>query len=315
MLNLDRRSFLAAGAATAGLAMSGAAAAAAPFFTRTKLPIGIQLYSVGPDATKDLDGTLGTLAKIGYRSVELAGFYGRTPKEFKAALDKAGLVSPSAHVQARGKDNSFESDLSKLADDLALLGVKTAVMPSPYIPDKVVAAAAGTSGVDYFRKLMSGLGADDWKFNADYLNKNAAALKKAGIKVAYHNHNMEFRPIGDTNGIEILLKNTDPALVTFECDVGWVAAAGVDPLTFIKAHKHRFSLMHVKDLKADTKPNYDLAMDPTEVGAGRLDWKRLLPGAYAEGVRSFYVEQEPPFAHPRLESAKLCHDFLAKLVA
>ena len=309
---LHRRTFLAAGLA---MTATGASAAAQPFFKRHGLPIGIQLYSVGPDAQKDLDGTLAALARTGYRAVELAGFYGRTPKEFKAALDKAGLVSPSAHVQARGKENSFEGDLGKLADDLAVLGVKTAVMPSPYIPDRAVQAAAGTTGADYFRKLMSGLTADDWKFNADYLNKNAAALKKSGIRVGYHNHNMEFRPIGTTSGIEILLKNTDPALVTFECDVGWVAAAGVDPLTFIKAHKHRFSMMHVKDLKADTKPNYDLSMDPTEVGSGRLDWKTLLAGAYAEGVRGFYVEQEPPFAHPRLESAKLCHDYLARLNA
>src|SRR4051794_35873089 len=101
MLHLDRRSFLAAGAATVGLAVSGEAAAAA-FFTRTRLPIGIQLYTLGPDLAKDVDGTFAQLAKIGYRSVELAGMLGKTPKELRASLDKAGLVCTSAHIQARG---------------------------------------------------------------------------------------------------------------------------------------------------------------------------------------------------------------------
>jgi sugar phosphate isomerase/epimerase len=314
MLHLDRRSFLAAGAAMAGLAMSGEAAAAA-FFTRTKLPIGIQLYTLAPDLAKDVDGTLAAVRKIGYRSVELAGMLGKTPKELRASLDKAGLVCTSAHVQARGGAGSFEGDLGKLADDLATIGVKTAVMPSPYIPDAIVAAAQGASGVDYYRKLMGGLSADDFKFNADYLNKNAAALKKAGIRTGYHNHNFEFAPKGEGTGFDILVKNTDPSLVTFEMDIGWVAAAGVDPLVLLKKYKGRFSLMHVKDIKADTKANFDLAMDPAEIGSGKLAWKTLLPAAYAEGVRGFYVEQEPPFTRPRIEAAKISYDYLAGVVA
>jgi sugar phosphate isomerase/epimerase len=314
MLHLDRRSFLAAGAATVGMAVSGEAAAAA-FFTRTKLPIGIQLYTLGPDAAKDLDGTLAAVRKIGYRSVESAGMYGRTAAEFRAALDKAGLVCTSAHIQARGGTGSFEGDLSKLAADLTTIGVKTAVMPSPYLSDARIAAAKGTSGGDYFRKLMAGMTADDFKQNADYLNKNAAALKKAGIRVGYHNHNMEVAPVGGTTGLEILLKNTDPKLVTFEMDIGCVSAGGVDPMTLLKTYKGRFTQMHVKDVKADTKANFELNMDPAEIGSGKLAWKTLLPAAYAEGVREFYVEQEPPFTRPRLEAAKISYDYLASVVA
>jgi sugar phosphate isomerase/epimerase len=73
--------------------------------------------------------------------------------------------------------------------------------------------------------------------------------------------------------------------------------------------------MHVKDIKADTKANYALSMDPAEIGAGSLDWKRLLPAAYAAGVRDFYVEQEPPFTRPRIEAAKLSFDYLASVQA
>ena len=302
---LHRRAFLAAG--LAALSTADASAAAQPFFKRHGLPIGIQLYTLGPDAAKDLDGTLKAVAGIGYKSVELAGLLGRTGAQMKAALDAAGLVCASAHVQGRGQ---LDGDLGKLAADLTAIGVKTAVMPVPVISDRLMQAAGGD-----WRKALGQMTADDWKMNADFLNEKAAVLAKAEIKVGYHNHNFEFAPLGSTNGLEILLKNTDPKLVTFELDVGWTAAAGVDPVAFFSRHKGRFGLMHVKDIKAGTEANFALKMDPTEVGSGKLPWRTLLPAAYAAGVRGFYVEQEPPFARPRIEAAKISHDYLAGVAA
>lgn len=295
--------------------MSRAATAAGkPFFARYGLPIGIQLYTLGPDAQKDLDGTLKAIAAIGYGKVELAGLYGHSPKDFRAALDRAGLKCTSAHIQAKGPD-SFSSDLSKLADDLKALGVETAILPMIAIPSRFGAPGKEEGIVGYLRRVAEGTTVDDWKANAEFLNEKGKALKPAGIKVGYHNHNYEFAPVGGTTGMEILLANTDPSLVTFEVDIGWVAAAGVDPYAFLAKHKGRFSLMHVKDIKADTKPNFAFQMDPAEIGSGELDWKRLLSEAYANGVRGFYVEQEPPFTRPRLEAAKMDYDYLARLVA
>lgn len=311
---LDRRSLLAL---TGAAALAGPAAAAPPpFFARRRLPIGIQLYTLGPDAAKDVDGTLKALAAIGYRTVELAGFLGKTPSELRAALDRAGLAAPSAHIQARGGAGAFDGDLGKLADDLRVLGVKTAVMPSLSIPDRFGKPTAEDGGFGgYLRRVSAGMTADDWKANADLLNAKARALKSAGLRVGYHNHNFEFLPLGSTSGMEILIAGTDPALVTFETDLGWVAAAGVDPLAFLAKHKGRIGLAHVKDVRAETKANFALDMAPTEVGSGSLDWARLLPAAYAAGVRGFFVEQEPPFTRPRMEAAKVSHDFLARVQA
>lgn len=307
-----RRAFLAAGVAAM---TAGGASAAQPFFKRHGLPIGLQLYTLGPDAAKDLDGTLKAVAGIGYRSIEMAGLLGRTPAQMKAALDAAGLACASAHIQARGP-GSFGDDLGKLAEGLQAIGVKTAVLPSPLIPERLEQRPASGEGIgDWFRRVLGQMTVDDWKANADFLNEKAAILGKAGIKVGYHNHNFEFAPLGSTTGMEILLQRTDPALVTFELDAGWVAAAGLDPAAVFARHKGRFSLMHVKDIKAETQPNYALRMDPTEVGSGKLDWKTLLPAAHAAGVRGFYVEQEPPFARPRIEAARISHDYLAGVTA
>jgi sugar phosphate isomerase/epimerase len=313
---IDRRSLLAlAGAA----AVSGpATAAAGAFFQRHSLPVGIQLYTLGPDLAKDLDGTLKAVADIGYGTVELAGLLGRTPAQMRAAFDKAGLKCTSAHFQGRpaGPEPSLGGDVGKVIEAAHALGATSVVMPLAYIPDRLAKPpAAGEDFVAYLRRTLAQLTADDWKMNADFLNEKGAALKKAGLKLGYHNHNFEFAPLGGTNGLEILLKNTDPALVTFEVDIGWVAAAGVDPLAFLNAHKGRVSLMHVKDIKADTKANHLLAMDPAEIGAGRLQWARLLPAAYAAGVRGFFVEQEPPFTRPRIEAAKISYDYLARVQA
>lgn len=311
--DLCRRGFLTAtGAALAGPAMG----AAQPFFKRHGLPIGIQLYTVGADAAKDLDGTLKALSAIGYRSVESAGFLGRTPAQFRAALDAAGLACPSTHIQGRGGANSFSGDLGKLGEALTTIGVKTAVMVVPYLPDRLdQRPASGEDVWDWLRRVMSQLTADDYKMNADFLNAKAAGLKAAGIKVGYHNHNFELAPVGSTTGLEILLKNTDPSLVTFEMDLGWVAAAGADPAALLNKHRGRFTMVHIKDLKATTKPNFALRMDPTEIGSGFVDWARILKTAYASGVRGFYVEQEAPFVLPRLEAAKVSHDYLASVVA
>ncbi|MFZ0267871.1 sugar phosphate isomerase/epimerase family protein [Caulobacter sp.] len=304
--HLSRRSLLGAGAALLGATLAnGANAAATPFFQRHKLPVGIQLYSLGPDLAKALDAQLATVAKIGFKSVELAGYLGRTPAELRAAFDKAGLVCPAAHISPKGP-NGFSGDLNKLADELHVIGAKAAIMPILYIPDRLG---------DDLRQAGSQMTADDWKWNADFLNEKAAVLKKAGIVTGYHNHNFEFAPLGGTSGMEILLKGTDPSLVTFEMDAGWVTAAGQDPFALLKAHPGRFTQMHVKDIKPSTTFNFALKQDPTEVGGGMIDWKKLLPAAYAGGVRGFYYEQEPPFAHTRLESAKISFDYISKVVA
>ncbi len=316
MQSIHRRNVLFGLGAAMSAAATGAGAAARPFFKTAGLPIGIQLYTLGPDAAKDLGGTLKAVAGIGYKTVELPGFMGKAPGDLRTALDAAGLACPSVHVQPRGGDLTFSGDLGKLAAALHAVGAKAAVAPICWFPDRMeMRPQAGEDMGGMLRRLVSQMTADDWKANAEFLNQKATLLKKEGLKVGYHNHNFEFLPLGSTYGLEILLKETDPSLVTFEIDVGWVAAAGHDPAALLARHKGRFTMMHVKDIKPTTTPNFALKMDPTEVGSGAIDWTKLLPAAKASGVTGFFVEQEPPFERPRIEAAKICHDYLAGVAA
>lgn len=312
---MSRRAVIAGGAAAAGLAARAAQAAEAGFFKRTGLPLGLQLYTLGPDLAADLDGQLAQVAKAGYRTVELAGYVGRTPEALKAALDKAGLAAASSHVQAASSTGQGGlADPDRVIAEAKTLGVRHIVLPMFPIPERVK-PAAGEDRRAYLARLGAAMTAEDWKGAAALLNKAAKPLKAAGLTLAYHNHNVEFAPVAGTTGLAILLKETDPALVNFEMDAGWVVAAGADPFAILKANPRRFRQMHVKDVKASTKPNFALQQDPTEVGTGIIDWKRLLPAARAAGVDGFFVEQEPPFARPRIEAARLCADYLLKLQA
>lgn len=319
MVGLSRRGMLGAGLASAAMATSGTAGAASqPFFKRTGLPLGLQLYTLGPDLAADLDGQLGQVAAAGYRTVELAGYVGRKPAELRAALDRAGLSATSSHVGAASSAaQGGLADIDRVIAEAKVMGVKHIVLPSSPTPARI-RPAPGEDRAAFLTRMAGALTADDWKATADLLNSKVAPLKAAGLTMGYHNHNIEFAPVGGpgskTTGLAILLREADPA-VQFEMDVGWVVAAGADPFALLKAHPGRFRQMHVKDVKASTKPNFVFQQDPTEVGSGIIDWKRLLPAARAAGVDGFFVEQEPPFTRPRIEAARICADYLLKLQA
>lgn len=306
---LDRRTLIAA---VAGVMLAGPASASdRSFFRRRELPIGLQLYTLG-DIAHALDDTLARVAAIGFRTVELAASYGRTPAELRQALDRAGLRCTSSHLRlTRGQD------YARLAAEARVIGFDRVIHPMFTFPPGVdLRTRPGETFAEVIGRIGLAMTADQWKAEAELLNTAGAALKAEGLRVGYHNHNVEFAPgPGGRTGLDILLQETDPALVTFEMDAGWVAAAGLDPVDLLRSHPGRFELMHVKDIRASTKPNFALHQDPAEVGSGSMNWRRILPAAYAAGVRRFFVEQEPPFARDRLESVAISFRYLDALVA
>jgi len=313
---LSRRTLLAFATTAAGGALLAPVALAVtkqPFFERVNLPIGLELYTVAKEVTADLDGSFARIAQIGYKQVEVSGYYGHTPAELRAACDRHGLLCRSMHAQgqpARAAADASFTDLPKLIDDAKTLGVKYVVLPMvPLRLDFKSSALTMDSFMDAVRRVT----VEDWKACAQLLNEKGEQLARAGLKIGYHNHNIEFAPIGNTTPYEILMQETNPSVVTFELDVGWVASAGLDPITLIKRHRGRFQLMHVKDLKSSTKTNYTIQMDPADTGAGMLDWAKLLPAAYDAGVRNFLVEQEPPYPAGAMLAAENGYRFLSHL--
>ncbi len=319
---MERRDFLFGGAAAFVALGSGAGAYARArqgFFQRIGRPIGLQLYTLsGSGGLKDIDGVFAQIAEAGYRELELPGLLGRKPAELRASADKAGLRFTSIHLLPPGMvpptSFSISSEPQLVADMLGTLGAVAAVIPiMPLPPGSRPEKGEGFTAM--LSRIMTQAGPDPWERMADDFNRIGSGLRPFGITLGYHNHNVEFTPVGKTTGWEILVEKTDPRFVSFEVDLGWVTAAGLDPADFLRKHKGRVRWVHVKDVMASTKPNFAFKMDPANVGAGSIRWAEVLRAAEAAGVAHYYVEQEPPFPGERMDSVRAAFSFLSQLKA
>src|SRR5690349_5932017 len=126
MLAVSRRGFLLQGGAVTAAAMIAGPASAA----KLKFPPGIQLWTVKDDMARDPEGTLKALGKMGYKRVEAAGWYGRTPQQYKAMIKAAGLDCVSAHYGLKDLIDDTEGKLAFARD----VGVKYVVASSPAPP-------------------------------------------------------------------------------------------------------------------------------------------------------------------------------------
>lgn len=227
--------------------------------------IALQLYSVRDVTANDMPGTLRKLAAAGFQAVELAG-YGNfsSAQEVRATLDELGMKAVAAHV---GLDR-FETSASQVFDDLKLLGVDYAVVPS--LPKERRGDVAEARRV------------------AEQLNGLAEQARSAGLGFAYHNHNFEFEPLDGTTLYEVLLGSTDPALVKLELDVYWALFAGQDPVDLIKRNSGRVALLHVKDMVSDAD------REMTVPGEGIIDWRQVLDAADAAGTQWYIIEHDRP---------------------
>ncbi|MCL3778923.1 twin-arginine translocation signal domain-containing protein [Prolixibacteraceae bacterium JC049] len=277
----NRRDFLKSAAAFAVGAM------VLPAFTSpSEKKIGLQLYSVRDEIKKDLDLTLAKLAKIGYNSAELAGFdlnkgtfYGMSPREFAGKMKVYGLEINSSHSVFRAKD------AEKVCSAAAEVGTKYLVHP----------CIQGE-----FRKDV-----DSYKRAAEELNKIGEVANKYGVRFGYHNHDFEFKDLGGQKGMDILLNETDPKLVTFEVDMYWVTKAGYNPIGYLSKFPGRFELFHVKDM---TKTE-DRFFAP--VGHGRIDFEQIFALKDKLGMKYFFVEQDSFKTLKSLQSMEMSYKYLS----
>jgi sugar phosphate isomerase/epimerase len=244
--------------------------------------IGIQLYTVRRDLARDVEGTLARLAAMGYQEVEFAGYPQGTARSLRAMLDRLGLKAPSSHVSLA----AVRGDWDRTLDEAATLGQRYIVVA--FLPAEERRTA------------------DDWKRVAALFNQGAEAAKKKGLQFAYHNHDFEFRPLGDTIGFDLLLAEADRKLVQFEMDIYWITRGGGDPLAYFARWPGRFPMLHVKDM--DGTPAKGFA----DLGRGTIDFARVFARAKQAGVRHYFYEQDTTPGSP-FDSAKVGYDYLRNL--
>ncbi|HYK88803.1 MAG TPA: sugar phosphate isomerase/epimerase [Acidobacteriota bacterium] len=250
-------------------------------------PIGLALYTVRNEFASQPSETLKRVAAIGYKEVE-GGMGKLSAEELSNYLQDAGLRMTSGHFDYPSDPDKY----SKAVEFAHKLGLQ--YMCCSFSDSKTV---------------------DGWKKIADDFNRAGRQVAGAGMQFAYHNHLQEFRPVGDTNGYEILIANTDPKLVRLQIDVFWITWAKQDPVAYMKRLAGRVTMFHIKDRKKDWK--WDPLKFPgekevpfTEVGSGAVDWKSIF--ANANGVERIFVEQDSWDRKP-MESARMSYEYLRGL--
>jgi len=275
---MKRRSFVQTTiAATLALSQSGRLLAALEAESTYRKNIGLQLYTLRNEIGKDTLATIKQVAAAGYKQVELYGF--PNADAMIEAAKSSGLAVNSSHFEwasvVNPKDDAM-SDFAKILEKAEKVGLKHLVIP--YLQDNERAT------LDHYKKIAA---------NA---NKAAVMAKKAGIQLAYHNHNFEFeRREGGKSGFDIFVKEFSSDM-KFEVDVFWVKAAGLDPVAVINKLKGRVTQVHLKDLKDGLPmPTYSTGVPKDafqELGDGIIPMEPILVAAKAAGVEHCHVEQD-----------------------
>jgi len=265
------------------------------------LPLGLQLYSVRDILPKDYEGTLKQLSAIGYREVEAAGFFGRTPAQVKLAMDQAGLHCVSAHYPMVQLLPKVDETIQFGKD----LGLDYIVCASPGLKD-----ASGVKAPS--RADRESMTLDDWRWNAEQFNRIGERVHAAGMKFAYHNHTPEFRSEKGVMFYDELLRSTDPSKVAMELDCGWAIVAGQNPVNLLTRYPARISMLHVKDFKMTAATNPSNAPPSTELGRGTIDYRPIFEAAKKAKIEHAFVEQEE-FDMPAMEALKVDADYMRAL--
>jgi sugar phosphate isomerase/epimerase len=153
---------------------------------------------------------------------------------------------------------------------------------------------------------------DDWRWNAEQLNRIGESVNAAGIRFAYHNHTAEFRAESGVVFYDELLRTTDPAKVTMEMDCGWVVVGGKNPADYLTRYPMRFSMLHVKDFKMGGTAVGSAPPPSAELGRGSIDYRPIFEAAKKTHIEHAFVEQEQ-FDMPPMEALKIDADFMRAL--
>ncbi|MBQ2968590.1 MAG: sugar phosphate isomerase/epimerase [Clostridia bacterium] len=253
-----------------------------------KAEYGLQMYSLR-DITKDsMRKALEEVAGMGYKYVEMAGWFDYTPEQIKIWLDNFGLVCSGTHI---GLDAIKPENIDETIRAHKILGCENPIVP----------------GCDWSTPEKKEL-------VIDTLNFAKAKLEENGMRLGYHNHSREFFPnsFGCVLEDEIIEK-TD---VELEIDTFWLFNAGIDPVPYLEAHKERIRVIHLKDgiPSVDADKNFDDVHNGVKgfsVGEGRAPIKAIREWAIQNNV--LMVIESEGLNPTGLQEVERCINYLKEL--
>lgn len=271
MQKINRRSFLTKTTMGAGAAMvlSQLPKQLLAAANASEMPIGFQSWTVKEMLSKDFDGTLNTMASMGYKMIEMCSpkgyaqigfgkFAAMKTSDIKNTINNAGLTCPSCHFgSAEFGDDKIDESIQFAQE----LGLTQMICSTFWLPKTAVL--------------------NDYLVAADKLNKAAEKIKAAGIQAGFHNHEFEFAQLDGELIYEALMKRFDATLVKMQFQTE-VINLGYKAADYFKKYPGRFISSHLSDWTPDKKE--------TPVGQGVIDWKEFFAAAKTGGVKNFFVE-------------------------
>ena len=251
----------------------------AGFLPKTKqIPIALQLYSIRNDCREDFDGSLEQVAKMGFEGVEFAGYYHYAEKaaDLKKKLDALNLKVAGTHIRL----NTLQGDALKSAIEFhQIIGCSFLIVPG---------------SADFTDPEKS-------KALAETFNRLAEILKPLGMACGYHNHTAEFKKESGKTYWDLFAERTSKDVI-LQQDCGWSAAAGVDPVEYIKKYPGRTKTVHFKPtvVGGDTTKKAIIGQDSVDWAAiysacsrvGATEWIVLEQETYPDGKTPLECTQE-----------------------
>ncbi len=274
--SVSRRRFLGIGA---GLAAATFAHSKILAFGKEKnIPVALQLYSVRMDCGKDFLKTIEAVAKIGYQGVEFAGYYGVPATQIRIVLDDNGLKVAGSHTNL---DTLIGDNLKQTIEFNQILGNRNLILP--WLPES-------------YRDSKKA-----WLKTAEMFNELVDKVTPAGMRIGYHNHAMEFDPIGGEMPWDIFAQNTRKEVI-LQFDTGNAGDKHVNPLDFLKKYPGRSVTIHMKEYSST---------NPTALmGEGDIPFKEIIQFCRDAGGTEWFIIEEENESLPPLETVeKNFHNF------
>lgn len=271
-------------------------------------PVALQLYSVRDAMAEDFAGTVKAVKEMGYDGVEFAGLFDKTADEVKLIIDEVGVTPISAHVSY----DELIANPEKVIGDYAKIGCKFIAYP--------YAVEERRPGAELFDETVNGM------------REIAKVANKYGITMLYHNHDFEFKKVGDIYGLDLLYNTLTPDELKTELDTCWVNVGGEDPAKYIVKYTGRAPVVHLKDFHMSGKGKpaklYQLigiddgAQDAQEeetfgfrpCGYGVQNFPEILEACKKADTSWVVVEQDQPaLGKTPMECAKLSIDYIKEI--
>jgi sugar phosphate isomerase/epimerase len=227
----------------------------------------IQLYTLRDHIKtgEDMLNILGEVKKLGFEGVEFAGYYGLSAQVLRARLDELGLIAVGTHI---GLENYVPGKIEETLEFHKILGC----------------SVIGLGGAPTRT-------AKQLKYTCGILKTACERAAKDGIKVYFHNHSSEFKPLRN----KVVPIDALKEACYLQVDTYWSFVAGVDNYKFLTENRDRIVHIHLKD---------GIGHHPKALGEGNCDLAAIIKAAKEIGLEWAILENDDPTPNGLADAAR-----------